>query len=186
MKYIEKIYQQLIDDMERAHESVVDSLKNQILYLEKRLSEKEGTKITEQLEEYNKLEDREPYDVLLGRYMTVCDENVKMADELDELRKDLDSMGIKHEQLYSQFESTMATNQRLAEELRGIKSKEPKPKKGKGIYARKNVVMYCQDCGKYFNAKSKAAKRCPKCRAARARAYKNEYQKKKRAEAKQK
>lgn len=179
-KRITDEYRLLIETINETNDRVITNLKRHILYLESELSKKDTSEIPYLLKEYNQLEGSEEKIKYLEQDRDLY------KGEVEELKKDLESMGVKHEKLYAQFESVMAQNQRLAAELREIKSKQPKAKKGRGIYNRKTVVMYCQDCGRYFNAKSSAAKRCKECREAKARAYKNEYQKKRRAAAEQK
>lgn len=58
MKYIEKHYRDLIEQLESAHDYVVDDLKAHINWLEKKLADYEDAEagIAKELEEYNALE----------------------------------------------------------------------------------------------------------------------------------
>lgn len=64
MKYIEKKYQQLIEDMDRAYTDVHDTLKYHINELKKMLAEKDeeieklkgGNRLQAEIDEYNRLE----------------------------------------------------------------------------------------------------------------------------------
>ena len=83
MKYIEKKYQQLIEDMERAHDSVCDTLKYHINWLEKRLAGND--ELAEQINEYENFEgDCAACDVVIRE---LREENAKLKEEIASLKK---------------------------------------------------------------------------------------------------
>lgn len=73
-------------------------------------------------------------------------------------------------------------NKKLKEELRKyteVQSFEQMQdyvaKKTKKRRARKVIVCYCKDCGKYFSTKSKLAKYCADCKKKRINEYKKQW-----------
>lgn len=151
MKYIEKKYQQLIeeiksayDDTTRAYEYTCDTLKYHINELKQQLAEKDeeieklkgGNKLQSEIDEYNRLE---------------AQKSMNLEDEITHLRAKL-----------NETESELAVMKADAV-VHHCGEGEPKVYKPKTRKRSKNVVVYCKDCGTYFQAKSKNAKYCSAC-----------------------
>jgi len=124
MKYIEKHYQDLIEQIESAHEYVVGDLKTHINWLEKKLTEMD--KLVEQIDEYDNFKsDCAACDVVIRE---LREENAKLKEEIASLKKTT------------------------------VKVKAPRKR------AHKQVLCTCKDCGTYFYAQRRDAKRCPECK----------------------
>lgn len=158
MKYIEKKYQQLIEDIKsayndtaRAYEDTCDTLKYHINELKQQLANKDEeieklkgeSQLQNEINEYNRLEAQ--------NNMNLEDEIVKLKAENTRLKK-----------AYSDLEKAYKLS---------VDTPAPAKKTGRKT-GRKNkaVVAYCKDCGTYFQAGNRAAKYCGKCKAARAKA----------------
>lgn len=127
-------YKNIISDMERAYDSVTDTLKYHINWLEKKIAElyDENEKLRasadplqQEIDEYNHLE---------------AQTNMNLEDELVQAKAEIQAL--------------TARNRELEEVIRASKkTRTPKIK-----------VLNCVDCKKYFKAKSRNAKRCADCR----------------------
>lgn len=158
MKYIEKKYQQLIEDMERAYDNVCDTLKYHINELQKIIAEKdeeidklkEGNKLQAEIDEYNRLE---------------AQHNMNLEDEICELKAEnveLKAESTRLKKAYSDLEKAYKLS---------VDTPAPAKKTGrKAGRKNKSVVAYCKDCGTYFQAGNRDAKYCGKCKVARAKA----------------
>ena len=167
MKYIEKKYQQLIeeiksayDDTTRAYEYTCDTLKYHINELKQQLAEKDGeidklkggSQLQKEIDEYNRLE---------------AQNNMNLEDEICELKAE----NTRLKKAYSDLEKAYKlTVEQASFGLKGgdivvhhCGEGEPKVFKPKTRKRSKNVVVYCKDCGTYFQAKSKNAKYCSAC-----------------------
>lgn len=83
MKYIEKRYQDLIEQMESAHSYVVDDLKAHINWLEKKIAE--NGELAEQIDEYENFKsDCAACDVVIRE---LREENAKLKEEIASLKK---------------------------------------------------------------------------------------------------
>jgi len=123
MKYIEKHYQDLIEQMESVHEHIVGDLRTHIYWLEKKVIEKD--ELAEQVDEYENFKsDCAACDVVIRE---LREENAKLKEKIASLEKT-------------------------------TKAKAPKKR------ARKQVLCTCKDCGTYFYAQRRDAKRCPECK----------------------
>lgn len=178
MKDIKKYYQDLIKDINLANDKIVSGLKNHITWLEKKVLDlqEESEKKTEhadlqnEIDEYNRL---------------AAQQNMNLEDEIVELKAKLAE---KESDLKGAYGSIEAWEDRFYTLVKayGIDLNKPvktsavvhhcgdgdpkvlKPKTRKK--RSKNVVVYCKDCGTYFQAKSKLAKYCSSCRDKRAKA----------------
>lgn len=151
MKYIEKKYQSLIEDMERAYDNVCDTLKYHINELQKIIAEKdeeidklkEGNKLQAEIDEYNRLE---------------AQHNMNLEDEIEQLKAENNRL----KEAYFDLERAYKLS---------VDTPAPAKKTGRKTGTKnKYVVAYCKDCGTYFQAKSKIAKYCGSCRDKRAKA----------------
>lgn len=150
MKYIEKKYQQLIQDIESAYDDTCDTLKYHINELKKMLAEKDeeieklkgGSQLQKEIDEYNRLE---------------AQHNMNLEDEIARLQAENTRLKKAYSDLEKAYKLTVDT---------------PAPAKPgrKAGSKSKTVVVYCKDCGTYFQAKSKIAKYCSSCRDKRAKA----------------
>lgn len=151
MKYIEKKYQQLIQDIESAYDDTCDTLKYHINELKKMLADKDeeieklkgGSQLQKEIDEYNRFE---------------AQHNMNLEDEITQLKAENNRLKKAYSDLEKAYKLTVDT---------------PAPAKKGGRKAgskSKNVVVYCKDCGTYFQAKSKIAKYCSSCRDKRAKA----------------
>ena len=83
MKYIEKHYQDLIEQIESAHEYVVGDLKAHINWLEKKIAGED--ELAEQIEEYENFKsDCAACDVVIRE---LREENAKLKEEIASLKK---------------------------------------------------------------------------------------------------
>lgn len=83
MKYIEKYYRDLIEQMESAHDYVVDDLKDHINWLEKKIADKD--ELAEQVDEYENFKsDCAACDVVIRE---LREENAKLKEEIASLKK---------------------------------------------------------------------------------------------------
>lgn len=177
MKYIEKKYQQLIEDIERAYDNTCDTLKYHINELQKMLAEKDeeieklkgGSELQKEIDEYNRLEAQ--------KNMNLEDEIVELKAKLAEKESDLkgayDSIEAWENRFYTLVKAYgIDLNKPVkVSAAHHCGEGEPKVLKPKTRKKRsKNVVVYCKDCGTYFQAKSKLAKYCSSCRDKRAKA----------------
>lgn len=136
MKYIEKHYQDLIEQLESSHSYVVDDLKAHINWLEKKLADYENAEagIAKELEEYNRLENES------SESCPGCDARIsELVEQVEALKKENKSLRMSNGHL-----------------------KSTKVKKTKTY--KKNVVCLCKDCKKYFQACRKDAMRCADCK----------------------
>lgn len=151
MKDIKKYYQDLIKDINLANDKIVGGLKNHITWLEKKVldlqeeSEKktEHADLQKEIDEYNRL---------------AAQQNMNLEDEIVELKAENNRLKKAYSDLEKAYKLTVDT---------------PAPAKKGGRKAgskSKAVVVYCKDCGTYFQAKSKIAKYCSSCRDKRAKA----------------
>lgn len=135
-------------------------------------------------QEYQQLlsEQRCAYEHIIGDLKTHIYWLEKKAAEKDELAEQIDE--------YENFKSDCAAcdvvirelreeNAKLKEEIASLKktTKVKAPKKR----ARKQVLCTCKDCGTYFYAQRRDAKRCPECKRKHINAKKYEWLKKQRA-----
>lgn len=175
MKDIKKHYQDLIKDINLSNDKIVGGLKNHINWLEKKIfelqeeSEKktERTDLQNEIDEYNHLE---------------AQNNMNLEDEIVELQaknSKLQAENTRLQKAYSDLEKAYKlTVEPTSFGLKGgdivvhhCGDGEPKVYKPKTHKKRsKNVVVYCKDCGTYFQAKSKNAKYCSACGQKRAKA----------------
>lgn len=151
MKYIEKHYQQLIQDIESAYDNTCDTLKYHINELQKIIAEKDdeieklkgASQLQKEINEYNRLE---------------AQNNMNLEDEIVELK----SENTRLKKAYSDLEKAYKLS---------VETPAPASKTGRKTGTKnKYVVAYCKDCGTYFQAKSKIAKYCSSCRDKRAKA----------------
>lgn len=155
MKYIEKKYQQLIHDMQRAYDGTCDTLKYHINELKKTIAEKN--------EEIEKLKGG--------------DQIQKEADECKRLKEDLAAARASAEAWETRFYTLVhqyGIDLNKPVEKKNVEKakkqvKKPSPKKG-------SFLITCQVCGKSFFAKSKSAKYCKACRKEKNREYQRKWQ----------
>jgi hypothetical protein len=170
MKYIEKKYQQLIEDIksayedtERAYGDTCDTLEYHIDELKKIIAEKD--------EEIEKLKGGDQ----------------KEADECKRLKEDLAAAHASAEAWETRFYTLVhqygINLNRPVEKKNVEKAKGQVKKDGRGKYERKTFIVTCGDCGVLFEAKGGNAKYCPDCRkariSARSRAWKLKHRKNK-------
>lgn len=145
-------YKNIISDMERAYDSVIDTLKYHINWLEKRIIELEdenerlrgrASTLQQEIDEYNLFE---------------AQNNMNLEDELVQAKAEIQAL--------------TARNRELEEILRGSKAKETR------IFKNDKVIS-CVDCKKYFKAKSRNAKRCADCRHKRCNELRKKYREEK-------
>lgn len=162
MKYIEKKYQQLIQDIESAYDDTCDTLKYHINELKKMLAErdeeieklKKGNKLQAEIDEYNRLE---------------AQHNMNLEDEITQLRAENARVKKAYSDLEKAYKLTVEpASYRLGNDTVVQHSGEDKPKTRKK--RSKTVVVRCKDCGTYFQAKSKNAKYCSACGQKRVKA----------------
>lgn len=153
MKYIEKKYQQLIEDIKsayddttRAYEDTCDTLKYHINELKQQLADKteeieklkEGNKLQAEIDEYNRLE---------------AQHNMNLEDEIIQIKAENSRLKKAYSDLEKAYKLTIDTPA-------PAKKKPSRKTRSKS----KTVVVRCKDCGTYFQAKSKTAKYCSKCK----------------------
>ena len=166
MRNIEKKYQQLIKDMEHVYDNAYDTFRNQIEDLESIIQNKNeeieklrgGNKLQNEIDEYNRLE---------------AQNNMNLEDEITQLRAENSRLKKAYSDLEKAYKLTVEpASYRLGDEtvVHHCGKGEPKVYKPKTRKKRsKSVVVYCKDCGTYFQAKSKIAKYCSSCRDKRAK-----------------
>ena len=151
MKDIKKYYQDLIKDINLANDKIVSGLKNHITWLEKQvldLQEKSERKtehadLQKEIDEYNRL---------------YAQHNMNLEDEIFELKAENERL----KKAYSDLEKAYKLS---------VDTPAPAKKTGRKTGTKnKYVVAYCKDCGTYFQAGSRAAKYCEKCKKERAKA----------------
>lgn len=184
MKYIEKKYQQLIEDIKsayddaaRAYEDACDTLKYHINELKEQLANKDeeieklksGSQLQKEIDEYNRLEAQ--------KNMNLEDEIVELKAKLAEKESDLkgayDSIEAWENRFYTLVKAYgIDLNKPVKADavVHHCGEGEPKVYKPKTRKRSKTVVVYCKDCGTYFQAKSKIAKYCSSCRDKHAKA----------------
>lgn len=168
MKYIEKKYQQLIQDIESAYDNTCDTLKYHINELKKMLADKDeeieklkgGSQLQKEIDEYNRFE---------------AQHNMNLEDEITQLRAKLTEKDSDLKAAYDTIEAWETRFYTLVKAYgidlnKPVKVQQPGEAKPKTKKRSKNVVCYCKDCGTYFQAKSKIAKYCSSCRDKRAKA----------------
>lgn len=156
MKYIEKKYQELIAETERAYDNVCDTLKFHIDELQKIIAEKDeeieklkgASQLQNEIDEYNRSEAQHNMN-LEDEICEIKAENIKLEAENNRLKK-------AYSDLEKAYKLTIDTPAKKTGRKAGSKSK--------------TVVVYCKDCGTYFQAKSKLAKYCSSCRDKHAKA----------------
>lgn len=168
MKDIKKHYQDLIKDINLANDKIVSGLKNHINWLEKKIfelqeeSEKKNGQCSDlqnEIDEYNRLE---------------AQHNMNLEDEIARLQAENNRLKKAYSDLEKAYKITIdapAPAKKTSAVVHHCGDGEPKVYKPKTYKKRsKNVVVYCKDCGTYFQAKSKIAKYCSSCRDKRAKA----------------
>lgn len=177
MKYIEKKYQQLIQDIESAYDDTCDTLKYHINELKKMLAEKDeeieklkgGSQLQKEIDEYNRLEAQ--------KNMNLEDEITQLKAQLDETEEELKMANGTIEAWEERFYTLVKAygidlNKPVKADavVHHCGEGEPKVYKPKTRKKRsKTVVAHCKDCGAYFQAKSKNAKYCSACGKKRAK-----------------
>lgn len=171
MKYIEKKYQQLIQDVERAYDNTCDTLKYHINELQKIIAEKDeeieklkgGSQLQKEIDEYNRLEAQ--------NNMNLEDDLAAAKSKINELVADVNSARTAAEEWETRFYTLVhqyGINLDKPVEKKNVeKAKKQVKKGGRGKYERKPFVLSCNDCGILFEAKGGNAKYCPECRKAR-------------------
>lgn len=145
MKDIKKYYQDLIKDIKGAYEDACDTLKFHINELKQQLASKdeeieklkEGNKLQAEIDEYNRLE---------------AQKNRNLEGTITKLKAENSWLKKAYHDLEKAYKLTIDT---------------PAPAKNTGRKTgskNKTVVAYCKDCGTYFQAKSKNAMYCSKCK----------------------
>lgn len=162
MKYIERKYQQLIQDIESAYDDTCSTLKYHIDELKKMLAEKDdeieklkgASQLQKEIDEYNRLE---------------AQHNMNLEDEVTQLRAENNRLEKAYSDLEKAYKLTVEpASYRLGDDTTVHHSGEDKPKTRKK--RSKIVVARCKDCGTYFQAKSKNAKYCSACGKKRVKA----------------
>lgn len=151
MKDIKKYYQDLIKDINLANDKIVGGLKNHITWLESKVLNlqdeieklKSGSQLQSEIDEYNRLE---------------AQNNMNLEDEIVKLKAENTRLKKAYSDLEKAYKLTVDTPKASSKPGRKAGSKS------------KTVVVYCKDCGTYFQAKSKIAKYCSSCRDKRAKA----------------
>lgn len=166
MKDIKKHYQDLIKDINLANDKIVSGLKNHITWLESKtlklqeeLEKKdERTDLQNEIDEYNRLE---------------AQNNMNLEDEIVELKAENKRLKKAYSDLEKAYKLTVepASFGHKGGDIvvHHCGEGEPKVYKPKTRKRSKNIVVYCKDCGTYFQAKSKIAKYCSSCRDKRAK-----------------
>lgn len=177
MKDIKKYYQDLIKDINLANDKIISGLKNYITLLEKKVldlqeeSEKktEHADLQKEIDEYNRLEAQ--------KNMNLEDEIVELKAKLAEKESDLKgaygSIEAWEDRFYTLVKAygiDLNKPVKTSAVVHHCGDGDPKVFKPKTRKRSKNVVVYCKDCGTYFQAKSKIAKYCSSCRDKRAKA----------------
>lgn len=177
MKDIKKYYQDLIKDINLANDKIVGGLKNHITWLESKVLNlqdeieklKSGSQLQKEIDEYNRLEAQ--------NNMNLEDEIVELKAKLAEKESDLkgayDSIEAWENRFYTLVKAYgIDLNKPVKTDavVHHCGEGEPKVYKPKTRKRSKTVVVYCKDCGTYFQAKSKIAKYCSTCRDKRAKA----------------
>lgn len=177
MKYIEKKYQQLIeeiksayDDTTRAYEYTCDTLKYHINELKQQLAEKDeeieklkgGSELQKEIDEYNRLEAK--------NNMNLEDDLAAAKSKINELVADVNSARAAANEWEDRFYTLVKAYGidldkpvKTSAVVHHCGEGEPKVYKPKTRKRSKTVVVYCKDCGTYFQAKSKNAKYCSAC-----------------------
>lgn len=180
MKYIEKKYQELISDMQRAHDNLVNDLKYHISYLQgiikgqdEKIEELEHPdKLQQEIDEYNRLEAQ--------RNMNLEDEVTQLKAKLVEKESDLKEAYGTIEAWENRFytlvkaygidldkpvKADAAVHHCGEGEPKVYKPKTKKTNKHwkRGMKMPKNILCRCVDCKKYYYAASKLSKRCDEC-----------------------
>lgn len=177
MKDIKKYYQDLIKDINLANDKIVGGLKNHITWLESKVLNlqdeieklKSGSQLQKEIDKYNRLEAQ--------NNMNLEDEIVELKAKLAEKESDLkgayDSIEAWENRFYTLVKAYgIDLNKPVKTDavVHHCGEGEPKVYKPKTRKRSKTVVVYCKDCGTYFQAKSKIAKYCSTCRDKRAKA----------------
>lgn len=167
MKDIKKYYQDLIKDINLANDKIVGGLKNHINWLEKKVFElqeeneklKSGSQLQSEIDEYNRLEAQ--------KNMNLEDDLATANSKINELVADVSSARAAAEEWETRFYALVAEYKLdLNRPIKKESVEQAKTHKKRS----KSVVVYCKDCGTYFQAKSKIAKYCSSCRDKRAKA----------------
>lgn len=156
--YTEQEYSQLLSEQRYAYERIINNLESHISWLKDELDElKGGDKLAQEIAKLEGqpqiiLNDCQTQGLLNG--CPGCDAAIR------ELREE---------------------NAKLKEEIASLK-KTAKAKAPKRKYTRhKQALCTCKDCGTYFYAQRKDAKRCPECKRKHINQAKKEWAKKQRA-----
>ena len=155
MKDIKKYYQDLIKDINLANDKIVGGLKNHITWLESKVltlqeeieKSKESNQLQSEIDEYNRLE---------------AQKNMNLEDEITQLKAENSRLKKAYSDLEKAYKITVDAQKAPAKPARKT---SPKSK----TTAAKTIVAHCKDCGTYFQAKSKLAKYCSKCKTKRIR-----------------
>lgn len=149
MKDIKKYYQDLIKDINLSNDKIVSGLKNHITWLENKMfklqeeSEKktEPADLQKEIDEYNRLE---------------AQKNMNLEDEITQLKAENSRLKKAYSDLEKAYKITVDAS---------APAKKTGSKAGSKRRKAVSIVAYCKDCGTYFQAKSKLAKYCSKCKA---------------------
>lgn len=190
MKYIENKYQELISDMQRAHDNLVNDLKYHISYLqgiikgqdEKIEALEHPDKLQKEIDEYNRLEAQ--------KNMNLEDEIAKLKAKLAEKESDLKSAYGTIEAWEDRFYTLVkaygidlnkpvkvSSAQHLSEAKPEKKTKKTGRHWKRGMKMPKNILCRCVDCKKYYYAATKLSKRCEECAEKHRRTYQLEWAK---------
>lgn len=176
MKDIKKHYQDLIKDINLNNDKVVSGLKNYITWLEDKMfklqeeleKKDEHADLQNEIDEYNRLEAQKNMN-LEDEICEIKAENIKLEAENSRLQKAYSDLE-KAYKLTIEPASYRLGDATVVHHCGEGKPKVYKPKTGRKAGSKsKTVVVYCKDCGTYFQAKSKLAKYCSSCRDKRAK-----------------
>lgn len=168
MKYIERKYQQLIQDVERAYDDTCDTLKYHINELQKIIAEKDeeieklkgGDQLQKEIDTYNAQNNMN----LEGEIAGLRGENQELKSQVDSARRDAEEWETRFYALVKEYGINL--NRPIKKES-VEKAKKQVKNGGRGKYERKPFIISCGDCGILFEAKGGNAQYCPECRKAR-------------------
>lgn len=158
MKDIKKYYQDLIEGIKSAYEDTCDTLKFHINELKQQLASKdeeieklkEGNKLQAEIDEYNRLE---------------AQKSMNLEDDLAAARASAEAWETRFYTLVKAYGIDLNKPVKAGVVVHHCGEGEPKVYKPKTRKRRvKTVVAHCKDCGTYFQAKSKNAMYCSKCK----------------------
>lgn len=178
MKYIEKKYQQLIEDIKsayddtaRAYEDTCDTLKYHINELKEQLANKDEEieklrrvdKLQAEIDEYNRLGAQ--HNMNLENEITQL--KAKLTEKESDLKAAYGTIEAWETRFYALVKEYGIDLNRPIKKESVVKAKKQVKNDGRGKYERKPFVISCGDCGILFEAKGGNAKYCPECRKAR-------------------